>query len=242
MSQLPTHDHMDLYGPARNSAELVALLAAVWDACIPWVDVIASPYGESASDAQSFAAALEGAGRPVSTAIGCWFRGEGREVFFASSRGSNARSLDQGSDFQQTQLSITPGRDAQVGAHLLQSVGVASNAWFGWFTPEPEAVLLMLKHGGYTSDARWKHAGPRYERLRQSTVLTTLPVFNLEHWRRAHLPPRIGWCNYWSARTCELLGFPDPARDAELMLTSTKLANGAWLVRLTDTPLDLSVD
>jgi uncharacterized protein DUF5953 len=242
MSQLPKYDRMVLYGPARDNDEMGALLEAVWDACKPWVEVIASSSGLSASDVRSFAAARTRAGKAMSTAIGCWFRGQGREVSFSSSRGRNARSLDLGPYVQQILLSIKPSGDAQVETHLLESLGIAFDSWFGWFSPEPEATLLMLKHGGFMDDARWKLAGPRYDRLRESTLVPALPGINLERWAHAYVPFQIGWCNYWSAQTCELLGFPDQSRDADLLATSTPLANGAWLVRLTDTPLDLRLD
>lgn len=67
-------------------------------------------------------------------------------------------------------------------------------------------------------------------------------MLNPECWTVAHRPFRIGWCNYWSASTCARLGFPDPGRDADLAARSTEFDDGAWLVRLTDTPLDLSIE
>jgi Family of unknown function (DUF5953) len=51
-------------------------------------------------------------------------------------------------------------------------------------------------------------------------------------------PARPAWINYWSAETCRLLGFPDRARDAALLARGRPLPNGAWLVRLSDEPLD----
>ncbi len=35
------------------------------------------------------------------------------------------------------------------------------------------------------------------------------------------------------------IGFPDPARDADLPSRSRRTATGGWVVRLTDAPLDL---
>jgi hypothetical protein len=51
-------------------------------------------------------------------------------------------------------------------------------------------------------------------------------------------PVFLEWLNYWPPATCRLLGFPDPARDADLLTRSRELPNGAWLVCLTDDPLD----
>jgi hypothetical protein len=54
---------------------------------------------------------------------------------------------------------------------------------------------------------------------------------------KAH-PLVLAWINYWSPATCDLLRFPDPTRDADLLSRSRQLATGGWLVRLTDDPLD----
>lgn len=53
-------------------------------------------------------------------------------------------------------------------------------------------------------------------------------------------PDKVGWLNYWSPKTCEHLGFPDESKDRELLKRSKRLKNGAWIVRLTDDPMDPS--
>jgi len=53
------------------------------------------------------------------------------------------------------------------------------------------------------------------------------------------IPEYLGWLNYWSAAAARAIGFPDPARDAELLSRSRPTASGGWVVRLTDAPLDL---
>jgi len=52
-------------------------------------------------------------------------------------------------------------------------------------------------------------------------------------------PHCLGWVNYWSAAAARAIGFPDPARDAELLSQARRTATGGWVVRLTDAPLDL---
>ena len=42
-----------------------------------------------------------------------------------------------------------------------------------------------------------------------------------------------------SAAAAEAIGFPDPARDAELLSRSRRTATGGWVVQLTEAPLDL---
>jgi len=53
------------------------------------------------------------------------------------------------------------------------------------------------------------------------------------------VPRHLGWLNYWSAAAARAIGFPDPARDAELVSRSRRTELGGWIVRLTDAPLDL---
>ena len=53
------------------------------------------------------------------------------------------------------------------------------------------------------------------------------------------IPHRLGWLNYWSAATAQAIGFPDPARDADLLTRARRTATGGGVVRLTDAPLDL---
>jgi hypothetical protein len=53
------------------------------------------------------------------------------------------------------------------------------------------------------------------------------------------IPHRLGWVNYWSAAAARAIGFPDAARDAELLSRARRTVTGGWVVRLTDEPLDL---
>lgn len=52
-------------------------------------------------------------------------------------------------------------------------------------------------------------------------------------------PRRVGWLTYWSAATCAFMGFPDPEKDAPVLARSFLTAQRAWLIKLTDEPLDL---
>jgi hypothetical protein len=67
-----------------------------------------------------------------------------------------------------------------------------------------------------------------------------LPALKLfEHIRSPEIPYYLGWLNYWSPAAAAAIGFPDPARDAELLSRSRRTATGGWVVQLTDAPLDL---
>ncbi|MFY0524916.1 DUF5953 family protein [Archangium gephyra] len=57
--------------------------------------------------------------------------------------------------------------------------------------------------------------------------------------RSPEIPHRLGWLNDWSDAAAQAIGFPDPARDAELLSRSRRTATGGWVVRLTEAPLDL---
>ncbi|WNG33674.1 hypothetical protein F0U61_08555 [Archangium violaceum] len=67
-----------------------------------------------------------------------------------------------------------------------------------------------------------------------------LPALNLpKKIRSPEIPHRLGWLNYWSPAAAEAIGFPDPARDAELLSRARRTPSGGWVVPLTDAPLDL---
>jgi len=53
------------------------------------------------------------------------------------------------------------------------------------------------------------------------------------------IPSFLGWLNYWSAAAAKAIGFPDPARDGELLTRARRTASGGWVVQFTDAPLDL---
>jgi hypothetical protein len=67
-----------------------------------------------------------------------------------------------------------------------------------------------------------------------------LPALKLfEHIRSPEIPYYLGWLNYWSAAAARAIGFPDLARDADLLSRARRTASGGWVVQLTDAPLDL---
>lgn len=57
--------------------------------------------------------------------------------------------------------------------------------------------------------------------------------------RSPEIPHHLGWLNYWSAAAARVIGFPDPARDADLLSRARRTASGGWVVPLTQEPLDL---
>jgi hypothetical protein len=136
---------------------------------------------------------------------------------------------------------IAPGGQAQFEVHAVLPItaeGIAAAA----------EVLEAIAEG---SRAFWGHATPfsagvdiahqtknRLDDLEQPP--RGLPVIKSPSAMRSpEIPHRLGWLNYWSAAATRTIGFPDPARDTELLSRSRRTETGGWVVRLTDAPLDL---
>jgi hypothetical protein len=141
----------------------------------------------------------------------------------------------------QTSARHAPGGQPLLDVHAelpLDAVGLAAAA----------DVLEAMAEG---ARALWGHATPfraGVEIARQTidpvhkpgVPPRGLPALKLpEKIRSPEIPARLGWLNYWSAAAARTIGFPDPARDAELLSRSRCTATGGWVVRLTDAPLDL---
>lgn len=120
--------------------------------------------------------------------------------------------------------------------------------------PLDEAVIsaatAMLEGMAEGARAFWGHAS-RYsygaevsEQFRRSPhgperSPRGLPMLNLpEKLPAPEIPCFLGWLNYWSADAAQAIGFPDPARDAELLTRARRTLSGGWVVKLTEEPLD----
>ena len=135
---------------------------------------------------------------------------------------------------------LSPGGQSQFEVHAdlpLDSAVIASSA----------GVLEAVAEG---ARAFWGHAMPDDPALdiAYQTAPTLegppsprrgLPALKLyEHIRAPEIPYFLGWLNYWSAAAAQAIGFPDSARDADLLTRARRTATGGWVVRLTDAPLD----
>jgi uncharacterized protein DUF5953 len=108
---------------------------------------------------------------------------------------------------------------------VLEAVAEGARAYWGHASPE-----------GYGSEIsqQMRHSAHGPKRSPRG-----LPMLNLSrHIRSPAIPQYLGWLNYWSAAAAQAIGFPDPARDADLLTRARRTAAGGWIVRLTDTPLD----
>ncbi|AFE03352.1 hypothetical protein COCOR_00224 [Corallococcus coralloides DSM 2259] len=117
-------------------------------------------------------------------------------------------------------------RGIAMAARVLEAVGDSAQGWWGRMLT-PSTVVELPRQ----TRRRWQDAPepPRGLPVLEPLEMTPTPV----------VPHHLGWVNYWSAATVQRLGFPDPKRDAELMTRSRSTAFGGWVVKLTDTPLDL---
>ncbi|MBZ4418661.1 DUF5953 family protein [Myxococcus sp. RHSTA-1-4] len=136
---------------------------------------------------------------------------------------------------------ISPGGQSQFEVHaklpmdaagitaasnVLEEVADGARAFWGHATPKRAAGDIAEQT---SRPLHGPHRPPR-----------GLPVLKKsEDIHSPEIPHRLGWLNYWSAATAQAIGFPDPARDADLLSRSRRTATGGWVVRLTDAPLDL---
>ncbi len=111
-------------------------------------------------------------------------------------------------------------------AEMLEHVAEGVLGWWGVMAPGPVREVIADQTGP-------KLGGPERPPL-------GLPALKLP-WniRSPEIPECLGWLNYWSAAAAEVIGFPDPSRDAELLSRAWRTATGGWVVRLTEAPLDL---
>jgi len=111
-------------------------------------------------------------------------------------------------------------------ADVLEGVAEAARAFWGHATPFSAGVDIARQTKNWAANPQPPPRG--------------LPALKLpKDIRSQELPHRLGWLNYWSAAAARAIGFPDPARDAELLSRAKRAATGGWVVRLTDAPLDL---
>ncbi|MCP3137793.1 DUF5953 family protein [Pyxidicoccus xibeiensis] len=111
-------------------------------------------------------------------------------------------------------------------AEMLERVAEGTRAFWGRATPHDAAVDIAYQ----TAPTLEGPPSPR-------RGLPALKLF--EHIRSPEIPYYLGWLNYWSAAAAQAIGFPDPTRDADLLLRARRTATGGWVVQLTDAPLDL---
>jgi hypothetical protein len=133
---------------------------------------------------------------------------------------------------------------------LMVEAGDLLHALSGFAIPYDSWAELMTDSALYRSKSSDGHEalekqcrGLRDSLGRTGTVLPSIqPVVMGGTLTNRAQPEALGWINYWSAETCTYLGFPDDAREGELLRLSHRTPAGAWLVKLTEEPLDIRRD
>ena len=111
-------------------------------------------------------------------------------------------------------------------ADALEAVAEAARAYWGHATPFRASVDIARQTKNRPDDLGPPPRG--------------LPVIKSPGTMHSpEIPHRLGWLNYWSDAAARAIGFPDPARDEELLSRSRRTATGGWCVKLTEAPLDL---
>jgi hypothetical protein len=111
---------------------------------------------------------------------------------------------------------------------LLEGIAEGAHAFWAHATPAPAGVEIARQTKNWAANPK-----PPPRGLPPLRLTWEIPT--------PELPHRLGWLNYWSAATARRIGFPDPARDTDLLSRARRTAQGGWLVRLTEAPLDLDV-
>ncbi len=147
-------------------------------------------------------------------------------VTLAGSENPNGLAAGSPSHFEVRATLLLDAAGITAAADVLEAVAEGARAFWGHATPFNAAVEISRQ----TRDpARKPGVPPR-----------GLPALRFPNYIRSpEIPHRLGWLNYWSDAAARAIGFPDPARDADLLSRARRTATGGWVVRLTDAPLDL---
>jgi hypothetical protein len=113
-------------------------------------------------------------------------------------------------------------------ASVLEAVAEAARAFWGDATPFSAGVDIVRQTKNRPDDLE---PPPRGLPAIKSPGAMSSP----------EIPHLLGWLNYWSAAAARAIGFPEPARDTELLSRARRTASGGWVVRLTEAPLDLDL-
>lgn len=182
--------------------------------------------------------------------------GNGRGIRYTREGASidSGRVLVKGNFMAPHQSSIDlaihfPAVDWSVREQLLAELGDALQAHSGELTPRRAEIAFMdlFRLERWPAQAPGQpqveaNLRPLRELMQQLDV--RIPVINSAAAggvRESDIQPeQLGWSNYWSEATARWLGFRDENRDCELLQRSRRTTSGAWLVRTTREPLDLT--
>jgi hypothetical protein len=149
-----------------------------------------------------------------------------RLVTLAGSENPNGLAAESPPHFEVRATLLLDAAGLIAAADVLEAIAEGARAFWGHATPLNAGVEIAEQ----TSPTL--EGPPRPPR--------GLPALKLpDKIRSPEIPHRLGWLNYWSAAAARAIGFPDPARDAELLSRARRTVTGGWVVPLTDVPLEL---
>ena len=146
-----------------------------------------------------------------------------------------------------------PALPWEIRESLLASIGDALDACTGQITPARAAQAFTSHYllgtvgadadnparAGWEQDTQMLRACMKY----RSSSVPRIRHVSVGGGRHSPLQPAIlGWINYWSADTCTYLGFPEAARDGDLLRHATQTPQGSWVVKLCGEPLDVALE
>lgn len=116
-------------------------------------------------------------------------------------------------------------------------------------SPYTSLVPVILETMAESMDAYWGVASPRdaAAHIGDQTAIPGLPkqhplglptLAPPRELRDVHIPQRLGWLNYWSSASAHVLKWSGEA--SETFAITRRFPSGAWLLQLTDAPLDLT--
>jgi hypothetical protein len=147
-------------------------------------------------------------------------------VTLAGSENPNGLAAESPPHFEVRVTLLLDAVGIAAAVNVVEAVAEGACAFWGHATPFNAAVEISRQT---TDPVRKPGLPPR-----------GLPALRFpDKIRLPEIPHRLGWQNYWSAAAARAIGFPDPARDADLLSRARRTATGGWVVRLTDAPLDL---
>ncbi|WP_019867106.1 DUF5953 family protein [Methylovulum miyakonense] len=129
---------------------------------------------------------------------------------------------------------------------LINLIGESLDPYFiQWMPPAEQLIISHQIYDAWKNRDFDKQAGYLPPTMQ---FISTFPHLELPMLKRIEnkielgigIPDAIGWINYWSPETCELLSFPDPATDGYLIRLSHRTPSGAWMVKLTEDMFDVT--
>lgn len=140
------------------------------------------------------------------------------------------RYLPERADVSLIALEVPDHLNAKTLCDILERIGDVVNAWHG-------TVHIRSEHVGVSD------MPPRNAELNPLNVETGRGAFKRNPNVARHLlPPALHRMHYFSSESARQLGFPHLPEDEAWLVGSRPTSKGAWIIQITQEPLDLRKD